>query len=230
MMLWVEQSISTDVAQGRCTQQLAVEAHSEASKKDAMIASSKSVGAYVDAISEIGNGAGWPRAAAKSRTDIVELMEFLLEAQRRDPTKIPALALRAFAIVYAITQAMKELAAGLPEMPNPLEARPDRLPMGLMVRRIDAIKNKSLLALWHDVIENWIIAQHVYWSAIRGIDGKKRLRIGLESSGWIRVRPSPSRGFAPTPDRLLTLLSLGSECGLFRRPDNNQPLFGIASD
>ena len=41
MMLWVEQSISTDVAQGRPTEQLAVEAHSEASKKDEMIASSK---------------------------------------------------------------------------------------------------------------------------------------------------------------------------------------------
>jgi hypothetical protein len=229
MMLWVERSISPDVAQGRCTEQLAVEAHSEASRNDEMIASSKSVGAYVDAVSAIGDETGWPRAAAMSKTDIVDLMEFLQEAQRRDPTKIPALALRAFAIVYAITQAMKDLADRLPETSNPLEARPDRLPMGLMARRIDAIRNKSLLALWCDVIENWIIAQHVHWSAIRGVDGKKRLRIGLESSGWIRVRSSPSREFVPTPDRLLTLLSLGSECGLFERQDSNQPLFGRAS-
>lgn len=225
-MLWVEQSISTDVAQGRSTEQLAVEAHSEASKKDEVIRLAKSVGAYVDAVSEIGDVAGWPDAVVMSRTDTVELTERLQEAQRRDPTKIPALALRAFAIVYAITKAMSELAEGLPETANPLEARPDRLPMGLMVRRIDAIRNKSLPALWCDVIENWIIAQHVHWSAIRGVDGKKRLRIGLESSGWIRVRPSPSREFAPTPDRLLTLLSLGSECGLFERQDSNQPLFG----
>lgn len=224
MMLWVERSISTSVAEGKRTEQLAAEAYSEASRHDDMIASSKSVGAYVDAVAALGSR--WPRAAATSKTDVVALMDSLLEAQRRDLTQIPALALRAFALVFAITRAMRVQAEQLTETANPIEARPDRLPMGLMVRRIDAIRDKSLVTLWSDVIENWIIAQHVHWSAIRGVDGKKRLRIGLEASGWIRVRSSPSRGFAPTPDRLLTLLSLGSECGLFRREDSDEPLFG----
>ncbi|MBR0958373.1 hypothetical protein [Bradyrhizobium japonicum] len=226
MMLWVEQSLSHNVAEGKRTEQLAIEANSEASKYDDMIASSKSVAEYVDAVLAAGNGIGWPKAAASAKTDIVELMGRLQEAQRRDIPKIPGLALRAFAVVYAVTQAMRESVDKLPETPNPVEARPDRLPMGLMVRRIDAIRNKPLVSLWCDVIENWIVAQHVHWSAIRSIDGKKRLRIALETSGWIRVRSSPSRAFVPTPDRLLTLLSLGSECGLFKRQDGDQPLFG----
>ncbi|WP_375786305.1 hypothetical protein ACE10Z_01105 [Bradyrhizobium sp. Pha-3] len=228
MMLWVEHSISANVAEGKSTEQLAKEANAAASKHDGMIASSQSVAAYVDAVSAIGNEIGWPQAAAAAKTDAVELSELLQEAQRRDLTKIPGYALRAFAVVYAVTQAMRELAKELPETPNPIEARPDRLPMGLLVRRIDAIRNKPLVSLWSEVIETWIIAQHVHWSAIRGVDGKKRLRIGLEASGWIRVRSNPSRAFMPTPDRLLTLLSLGSECGLFKRQDGEQPLFGRA--
>lgn len=229
MMLWIELSLSNNIAEGKSTDRLAFEANSEASKHDALIASSNSVAQYVDAIVAIGSGTKWPKAAASSETDTIELMELLQEAQRRDPTAIPGFALRAFAIVYAITQAMRELVDKIPETPNPVEARPDRLPMGLIVRRIDAIRKKPLVSLWCDVIENWIIAQHVHWSAIRGIDGKKRLRIALEASGWIRVRSSPSRGFAPTPDRLLTLLSLGSECGLFKRKDGGEPMFGRTS-
>jgi hypothetical protein len=98
--------------------------------------------------------------------------------------------------------------------------------MGVIAKRVETIWDKPLANLWRDVIENWVIAQHVHWSAVRGIDGKKRLRIGLEGSGWIRVRPKPSTVFNATPDRLSTLLSLGSECGLFARSADKVLHFG----
>ena len=145
MMLWVERSISINVAEGKRTEQLAAEAHSEASRYDDVVASSETVGAYFDAVALLGRELGWPRAAAASKTDVVALMDLLLEAQHRDLTKIPPLALRAFALVSSITDAMRKSAEQLTETTNPMEARPDRLPMGLMVRRIDAIRDKPLL-------------------------------------------------------------------------------------
>jgi hypothetical protein len=62
-----------------------------------------------------------------------------------------------------------------------------------------------------------VIGQHVHWSAVRGGDGKKRLRIGLEGDGWMKVRRTSSGVFEPTGDRLQTMLSLGVSCGLFAR-------------
>src|SRR5262249_33485596 len=125
------------------------------------------------------------------------------------------------AIVSISPSAMRACCRTMP-MPGRARshARPDRLPMGIMVKRIEAIKERPLAFLWRDVIEHWIIAQHVHWSAVRGGDGKQRLRIGLEGAGWIRVRSRLSTVFHATPDRLATLLSLGSECDLFvRSPD-----------
>lgn len=225
MMLWVERSLSDSAAAARNTDELAAAAQSAATTHDELAAGAASTDDYMDAVEGMGAAAGWPRAASVPPLDIVALMDGLHAAQRKDVTRVPALALRAFAIVYAITKSVR--GHRLPEgIVDPIEARPDRLPMGIMVRRIDAMRRKPLVALWRDVIEHWIIAQHVHWSAVRGGDGKKRLRIGLEGSGWIRVRPDPSAGFRATPDRLLTLLSLGSECGLFVRGGGSEPSFG----
>lgn len=224
-MLWVERSLSTAVADAKSTDMLAVAAQAAAGQGDEIAASATSIGTYMDAIEALGGETGWPRAAALPGTDVVGLMESISEAQRKDVTRLPALALRAFGIVYAITKAVRgEMFAD--GTLNPIEARPNRLPMGIMAKRIDAIRDKPLAHLWRDVIESWIIAQHVHWSAVRGSDGKKRLRIGLEGSGWIRVRPKPSTFFRATPDRLATLLSLGSECGLFARSADKELHFG----
>jgi hypothetical protein len=131
----------------------------------------------------------------------------------------------AIGVVYAIIKACISEAAG--KMPtNFINARPDRLPMGLMARRIDMLRDRPLQSLWNEIIERWVIAQHVHWSAVRGGDGNQRLRIGLEGGGWIREGTRAIGPFVPTSDRLATLLSLGSECGLFRKGAGTDPSFG----
>jgi hypothetical protein len=225
MMLWIERSLSNEVANAKPTDELVDAAQAAASRGDSIAASAVSVGGYMDAIEALGADSGWPSAAALPDTDLVHLMERLSAAQRKGVSRLPALILRAFAIIYAITKAFQ--GENFPkETFNPIDARPDRLPMGVMVKRIEAIKEKPLAFLWRDVIERWVIAQHVHWSAVRGTDGKKRLRIGLEGPGWIRVRPKASTVFNATPDRLATLLSLGSECGLFTRSTEKVLYFG----
>jgi hypothetical protein len=135
---------------------------------------------------------------------------------------VPKLALLAIGVVYAITKAcMSEDAGRTPT--NFIDSRPDRLPMGLMARRIDMLRDKPLRSLWNEVIERWVIAQHIHWSAVRGGDEKQRLRIGLEGGGWIRVGTRAIGLFVPTSDRLATLLSPGSECGLFRKRARDRP-------
>jgi hypothetical protein len=175
MMLWVERSLSTEVAKARLTEDLVADAHAAAARHDAMAKAAGSVGAYMDAVEALGAATGWPRAAGMPGSDIVELMDHLQEAQHKDVTRVPALALCAFAIVYAVTRALRGEECPS-DLIDPIEARPDRLPMGVMVRRIQAVWNRPIAALWRDIIENWIIAQHVHWSAVRGTDGKKRLR------------------------------------------------------
>lgn len=224
MLLWVERSLGTSVAAAKPTDQLVAAAHASA-MTDKLVGSAEKVGEYMKEIESLGTAAGWPGSAALPGTDVVELMELLHEAQRKDVTRLPALALKSIAIVYAMTKVFRgeRLSAGIRD---PIEARPDRLPMGAMAKRIELLWEKPLSHLWRDIIESWIIGQHVHWSAVRGSDGKKRLRIGLEGSGWIRVRPKPSTFFRATPDRLATLLSLGSECGLFSRSPDKAMHFG----
>jgi hypothetical protein len=225
MMLWIERSLSTEVASAKTTEELAGFAQQDAERNDNLVSETRTIGEYMDRVEDSAEGVDWPAAAAREETDITNLMVRLFDAQRKDISHVPALALRAFAIVYAITKAFRR--ANFSEVGfDPIESRPDRLPMGIMTRRIDTLRDKPLTSLWRDVIESWVIAQHVHWSAIRGIDGKKRLRIGLEGRGWIRVRSKPSTVFRATPDRLLTLLSLGTECGLFTRSGTENPRFG----
>jgi len=73
------------------------------------------------------------------------------------------------------------------------------------------------------VLESWVLAQHVYWSVGRGLadaraQGKTllRLKVVLDEGGWAPA-PGVSAGSVPLPtaDRLQTMVSLASECGLF---------------
>jgi hypothetical protein len=65
----------------------------------------------------------------------------------------------AIGVVYAIIKAcISEAAEKMPT--NFIDARPDRLPMGLMARRIDMLRDRPLQSLWNEVIERWVIAQH----------------------------------------------------------------------
>lgn len=214
MMVWVERNLSTQVARARHTDELATMAEDSSRKSDPLASAASTVADYMKSVEDLGSEVGWPGAAANPDTDVLGLLARIQVAQTKDLASIPGLCLRAFAVVRAVTKGLRE--KGIPdEAGKPLDARADRLPMGVMSTRINAIADKPLSFLWRDIIEHWIIAQHVHWSAIRGADGKKRLRIGLESNGWILVRDRPSSSFGTTPDRLFTLLSLGTECGLF---------------
>jgi len=228
MMVWIERALPRPMSNVSIT---AAGSHAKSTDELAQAAdvlsaeSSPTVGTYVDKIIALAGDHGWPTAASVPGADVVELVEKLSEAQRRDVAAVPKLALWAIGVVYAITKAcVSENTERLPT--DFIEARPDRLPMGLMARRIDMLRDKPLRFLWNEIIERWVIAQHVHRSAVRGGDGKQRLRIGLEGAGWIRVGTRAIGPFDPTPDRLGTLLSLGSECGLFRKGADATPRYG----
>jgi hypothetical protein len=214
LMLWVETYLAEAKNRSRRMDEIVEHAHASCCSSDSDYAESASVGEYMDKVEASANESGWPAATSLPGTDVVEILEELRLAQYNDLTRIPGLVARSIAIVRAVTK--RFLGEPLPDgVLNSIEGRPDRMPMGLMTRRIDALAQRPLSSLWKEVIERWVIGQHVHWSAVRGGDGKKRLRIGLEGDGWMLVRKQPSGGFAPTPDRLWTLLALGTACGIF---------------
>jgi hypothetical protein len=89
MMLWIERSLSTEVANAKPTDELVRAAQAAAERGDEIAASAASVGAYFDAVEVLGGDSGWPRAAALPDTDAIGLMEQLSEAQRKDPARLP---------------------------------------------------------------------------------------------------------------------------------------------
>lgn len=215
MLLWTEANLGKDSIRARTSDQLASEADAAARRDDPLASAAATVGGYLDAVERLGLPKGWPAAAAEPDTDVVGLMGQLVLAQK-DRDALPGLCLKSFAVVHAVSRGLRQ--QGVPKAAGaPLDGRPDRLPFGILERQLDELRDRPLAALWRRVIENWVIGQHVHWSAVRGGDGKKRLRIALDDRGWIRVRSHTSGWFRPTDDRLLTMLSLGSECGLFTR-------------
>ncbi len=220
MLLWLERLLSENrvgnLFQPKPSEEIIARAHEAARAGDDAYAAAASIGDFLLAVEIEGEAAGWPAAAAGKSTDVVSLLADLIEAQRKDITRVPALAARSFAIVRAVANAFHD--HPMPEgLADAIEGRPDRLPMGLMSRRLEAMADRPLMFIWREIVESWVIGQHVHWSAVRGGDGKKRLRIGLEGDGWMKVRRGSSGVFEPTGDRLHTMLSLGISCGLFAR-------------
>ena len=216
MLLWTEANLGEDSRRAWTSDQLASEADAAARRDDALASSAETVGGYLDAVERLGLPKGWPAAAAEPDIDVVGLMERLVFIQRNDRSMLPGLCLKSFAVVHAISRGLRQ--QGVPKAAGaPLDGRVDRLPFGILERQFEELHDRPLAVLWRRVIENWVIGQHVHWSAVRGGDGKKRLRIALDDHGWIRVRSHTGGWFRPTDDRLLTMLSLGSECGLFTR-------------
>lgn len=219
MMRWIETFLAETKYASRTIDEIVTAAHEAAVGADADYAASANVGDFLGRIHEIGSEQGWPASANDESIDVIGLMGSVRLAQYNDLSMLPALVIRSFAVVRAVTLGFS--GQPLPDgVLNSIEARPDRMPMGLMVRRMDALSDRPLQSLWKEIIEGWIIGQHVHWSAVRGGDGKKRLRIGLEGDGWMLVRANPSGGFEATPDRLATLLSLGAACGIFNETED----------
>lgn len=220
MLLWLDRLLSEkrvgNLFQPKPSEEIVARAHEAALAGDGAYAAAQSIGDFLLAVEIEGEGVGWPAASSEKSTDVVSLLSELIDAQRKDITRVPALAARSFAIVRAVSNSFAGQA--MPQgLADAIEGRPDRLPMGLMARRLEAIADRPVMFLWREVVESWVIGQHVHWSAVRGGDGKKRLRIGLEGDGWMKVRRGGSGVFEPTGDRLYTMLSLGVSCGLFAR-------------
>ena len=218
MLVWVERRIE-ELGYEASTERLAQMAEDEARSADTG-AGALSVDEYLQMVASEGEPYGWPEALAKGDTDIVRLIHKIVEAQRQDHKQLPALCLRTYAIVDAATEGLRRWGV-VGGGSDPLAGRPERLPLTQAAIRLQSLRPGPMLSLWREVIEVWVIGQHVRWSAMRGGDGKKRLRLALEGSSWIRVRSGYSGPFEPTPDRLGSLMRLSSACGLFVRETVN---------
>lgn len=225
MLLWTERVLSEESEGGLPravpTEELVERADEAAADFDEAYSEAATVGAYLNSVEMAGREAGWPASAARTGTAVVDLMDALKEAQRRDITRVPGLAARSLAVVKAINDALSQI--DIPQAHRKvLDGRPDRLPMDLIAKRLQAISERPRASMWTEIIEAWVIGQHVHWSAVRGGDGKQRLRIGLEGAGWMRVRKRGTGNFVPTPDRLYTMLALSASSGIIRRTEEGR--------
>jgi hypothetical protein len=119
-------------------------------------------------------------------------------------------------IVDGIALALRE-----PSFKSDETERNDRLP--LAKARREAVLRGTLAPseFVRHVLESWILSQHVYWSVWRGLADARagtksilRLKIMLESAGWTLAPDAPLRPPRRAGDRLETILSLGTECGM----------------
>lgn len=215
LLRWIEGRI--DAGRSR-SEELARDAD-EAARKEEDGADSATVGRYLDEAAARAGPRGWPAACGvDGETDIFALMEDLGAAQgEAGCPRVPGLALRGLAYADAMTLSL--LASGIPAGGHgPLGGQPDRLPLSVAHRRLQVARGRSLMSLWSEVLEAWVIGQHVRWSVARNGDDTQRLRIALGDRGWIRIRKGdPSGPFRPTSDRLWTALALGADCGLIAR-------------
>ncbi|WP_411902301.1 hypothetical protein [Methylorubrum thiocyanatum] len=215
LLRWIEIRIDEDRS---LSEDLAADAD-EAARAVEDGADALTVGAYLDRASARAGAEGWPGACGLGgETDIFDLMEDLVAAQSEEGcVRVPGLALRALAYADGMAAALSE-AGVLAGRQGPLGGEPDRLPLFTARQRLRAARDRSLKSLWAEIIEAWVIGQHVRWSVARNGDGTQRLRIALGDRGWIRLRAGRLSGpFAPTSDRLWTAMALAAECGLVGR-------------
>ncbi|GJD34005.1 hypothetical protein [Methylobacterium aerolatum] len=214
LLRWIE----TRIDEGRSlSEELAADAD-EAAREVEDDADVSTVGDYLDRAAARAGEKGWPSACGLGETDIFRLMDDLVAAQSEvGCVRVPGLALRALAYADAMAVALSEagVAAG---RQGPLGGEPDRLPLSIASQRLKSARGRGLRSLWIEIIEAWVIGQHVRWSVARNGDGTQRLRIALGDRGWIRLRSGRLSGpFGPTSDRLWTAMALAAECGLVDR-------------
>ncbi|MHC2001804.1 hypothetical protein ACYQR9_15380 [Methylobacterium sp. CM6241] len=220
MLRWIENRID----EGRSLPEELADDADEAAREEEEDADAATVGAYLDLAAGRAGENGWPAACGLGEgTDIFDLMDDLGEAQNEEGcARVPGLALRALAYANAMTTALSE-AGVLAGIQGPLGGPPDRLPLAVASQRLRAAHDRSLRSLWAEIIEAWVIGQHVRWSVARNGDGTQRLRIALGERGWMRLRKGRLSGpFGPTSDRLWTAMALAAECGLVARDTESE--------
>jgi hypothetical protein len=224
LLVWIEQRI-TEVGGIADARSLSVEANHLVGM-NASASYSANVRSFRSAIADLGKPYGWPAAAGMgSKADVFHLMDEILSAQRNgDHEQLPGLSLNAIGIAAAITDALHDRGEG-GGLDDLLGGPSDRLPLALASLRLGKLSNAPMLDLWCEIIESWVLAQHVRWSVARSGDETQRLRVAVDEGGWVRLRPKLSGPFRPTPDRLFTALSLATDCGLLKRTNNDGPRY-----
>lgn len=214
LLRWVEVSIDNGIS---LSEDLAARAD-EAAQEEEDGADAPTVASYLSHAAGRATGNAWPGASGiKGNTDIFALMEDMAEAQREvGCARVPGLALRALAYADAITLALKDVGVGV-GLYGPLGGQADRLPLWVASQRLRSAHGRSLRSLWAEIIEVWVIGQHVRWSIARNGDATQRLRVALGDRGWVRLWKDHSGPFGPTADRLWTAMALAAECGLVDR-------------
>lgn len=150
---------------------------------------------------------------ADSTANPVELMDQLSESLSRDSGRsLPSTIHRALAFSLAQSDYVAEAFEVF-----------DRLPLLRAQRDFEAWRVLQPANAIAKVLENWVIAQHTYWSVGRGLADARgrgktllRLRIVMDEGGWT-LTPGTFQGNPPLPtaDRLATAVSLLRECGRF---------------
>jgi hypothetical protein len=231
MLVWIEVTIKTNGGSAS-TDTLVAMALRQAEDFDTQL-TGPTVADVLTAISGRCDTHGWPAAAAEGDTDLVALTEKLTVAQRGAPGSyetIPGLALTALGYVEAMYAALKREGADDGRL-GELGGRSDRFPITLQHRRLRSLAEATVGTLWRELIETWVIGQHVRWSVARNGDGTQRLRLALGDTGWLRIHKRLSGPFGPTPDRLLSALSLAAQCGMIVCDDTDvEPRFMAGSN
>ncbi len=91
-------------------------------------------------------------------TDIVSLLASLIDAQRKDITR----GSRSRRPVVRDRARRRQFLRGATRsrgLADAIEGRPDRLPLGLMTRRLEAIADRPLMFIWKEIVESWVIGQ-----------------------------------------------------------------------
>lgn len=226
MLVWIEVMIRTNGGSAS-TDALVAMALRQAEDFDNDLAG-PTVGDLLTTLAQRCEDRGWPSAAATGETNFVALSNRLSLAQRGGPGSyetIPGLALSALGYVQAMYAALKQEGADDGRL-GELGGRSDRFPISLQHRRLLSLTEATVETLWRELIETWVIGQHVRWSVARNGDGTQRLRLALGDSGWLSVHKRLSGPFGPTPDRLLSALSLAAQCSMIARDDTDaEPRF-----
>ncbi|CVI24539.1 hypothetical protein AGR4A_pAt10175 [Agrobacterium tumefaciens str. B6] len=119
---------------------------------------------------------------------MVVLSERLTIAQRGAPSSyetIPGLAVTALCYVEAICAALKREGADDGKF-GELGGRSDRFPISLQHRRLLSLAEATVETLWRELIETWVIAQHV--------NGQRRATVMAPSACGLRSATTVGSG------------------------------------
>jgi hypothetical protein len=210
-LLWTEANLEKDSIRAQTSDELASKADAAAQRDDPLAFAAATVGGYLDAVERLGLPRGWPAAAAEPDTDVVGLMEQLVDAQRKDRGALPGLCLKSLAVVYAVSRGLRH--QGVPKAAGaPLDGRPDRLPFGILEAQIDQLRDRSLADLWRRVIENSVIGRagrHLLRPPAEGPrQGRGRLRVlrRRDRAQLARYNDPHRHGRQPAPQKCPSLI------------------------